>query len=96
MSRRWLTFGLRRCPDEATCAEAMRAMQAWLDGLVAEPQQTRVRRHLETCRRCGLEADTYREIRASLRSRGTRVDPAAHQRLRAYVDELTTGLEPMR
>ena len=96
MSRRWLMFVLRRRPDEATCAEAMRAMQAWLDGMVAEPEHTRVRRHLETCRRCGLEADTYRVIRASLRSRGRRVDPAAHRRLQAYVDDLTGGLEPMR
>ena len=74
----------------------MRHLQAWLDDALTEPERTRVRRHLEICRRCGLEAQTYRAIRTSLRARGTRVDAAARQRLQAYVDDLTGGLEPLR
>ena len=92
----WPAFGRRGRPDEATCAEAMRRLQAWLDDAVTEPELIRVRRHLQMCRRCGLEAQTYRAIGTSLRACGTRIDAAARQRLQAYVVDLTGGLGPLR
>lgn len=72
----------------ATCAEVIRVLQGYLDGHADELTARRVRRHLERCRRCGLEADTYQAIKVALTRRSHRVDPRALQRLRAFGERL--------
>ncbi|NQU37503.1 MAG: zf-HC2 domain-containing protein, partial [Actinobacteria bacterium] len=52
--------------DVASCREATRLLQSALDGQTDENTQNRVLRHLEACKRCGLEAETYRAIKGSL------------------------------
>lgn len=52
--------------EVATCREVGRVLQAYLDGHVDELTARRVARHLEMCRRCGMEASTYAEIKRSL------------------------------
>ena len=47
--------------------------------------------HLELCRRCGLEAETYRRIKAALASRRAEVPEESIERLRAFGRELTDG-----
>ncbi|MFN2506607.1 MAG: anti-sigma factor [Acidimicrobiales bacterium] len=56
----------RRHPDEASCREVSRALQAYLDGHVDEVTARRVARHLEACRRCGLEAEVYTLIKEAV------------------------------
>ncbi len=56
----------RRRPDDATCREVSRALQAYLDGHVDEVTARRVARHLEACRRCGLEAEVYSRIKEAV------------------------------
>lgn len=68
----------------ASCRQTMRVLQSYLDGQVDEITTRRVGTHLEACRRCGLEASTYREIKAALARRGSDVDPATLERLRAF------------
>lgn len=86
--RRW------RGRDEATCAEVARVLQRHLDGEIDELTARRVARHLERCRRCGLEARTYRAIKDAL-SRSAPIDPGALDRLREFgrrlADEATDG-----
>ncbi len=74
--------------EVASCREASRALQAYLDGQVDDVTARRVARHLQTCRRCGLDAATYLAIRAALVRRGHDVDPDAVARLRRFAQSL--------
>jgi anti-sigma factor RsiW len=67
-----------------SCREVGRLLQAYLDGQVDEVTTHRVAQHLEDCRRCGLEASTYRELKASLARSAPRLDRTAVERLRAF------------
>lgn len=55
-----------RRSDEASCREVSRSLQAYLDGQVDEMTARRVARHLDACRRCGLEAEVYSRIKEAL------------------------------
>jgi anti-sigma factor RsiW len=74
----------RGTKEMASCMQVMRVLQSYLDGQTDEVTAQRVAAHLDACRRCGLEAATYREIKASLARRATPVDPDAVDRLRAF------------
>lgn len=75
-------------PDVATCLQVGRELQSYLDGRVDDLTAARLSRHLELCRRCGMKADTYRQIKQSLARRAEPVDPDAVARLRAFGQEL--------
>ena len=68
----------------ASCFEVARALQSFLDGDTDDITTAQIARHLEDCRRCGLEARTYREIKAALARRIPMVDELAFERLRAF------------
>ncbi|NIR39979.1 MAG: hypothetical protein GWN79_20905, partial [Actinobacteria bacterium] len=53
----------RRHGAEASCREVGRALQHYLDGNVAEDFAEKIADHLEDCRRCGLEVETYTRIK---------------------------------
>ncbi len=73
LSMWWRMLGGR---DVASCREAGRLMQTVLDGQAEEHTHQRVMRHLDACHRCGLEADTYRAIKASIAAQyRVQVDP---------------------
>ncbi|KUL35437.1 hypothetical protein ADL12_19780 [Streptomyces regalis] len=69
------------------CAEAVRVLQAYLDGETDEVTARRVVAHLDDCRDCGMEADLYREIKKSL-ARRERPDARAVERLRGFGESL--------
>ena len=54
----------RRTPSE--CREAAALLQRELDGALNATDIATLRHHLEVCRDCGLDAATYRAIKASL------------------------------
>lgn len=70
------------------CMQVGRRLQRYLDGDVDDLTARRVRRHLEDCRRCGMKAATYIEIKASLARRGKDVPDDAVTRLRAFGERL--------
>jgi anti-sigma factor RsiW len=71
--------------DMARCLRVARALQRYLDGQTAGTTTERIAEHLEQCRRCGLQADTYRAIKKSLRAGpDAAVDPDALARLREF------------
>lgn len=80
--RRW-----GRVP-EATCAEVVELLQSYLDGQLDDLTDRRVRRHLEKCRRCGLESETYQAIKDAIARRANRIDPDALARLRQFGERL--------
>ncbi len=75
-------------PSVASCRQVHQTVQSYLDGGLDENSARRVARHLEMCRKCGLEADTYRAIKNSLAAQ-SKVDSEALQRLRAFGQQLT-------
>lgn len=77
--------------DEASCAEVADHLQAYLDGHTEPEQVQRITRHLEHCRRCGLETRTYTEIKSALARQGEPVDLDAVRRLTDFGQALLHG-----
>jgi predicted anti-sigma-YlaC factor YlaD len=81
---------MRGSAEIASCREVGQLLQSYLDGeVVDELAAHRITRHLELCRRCGMEASTYAEIKASLARNGahaTHLD--AVMRLREFGQRL--------
>jgi anti-sigma factor (TIGR02949 family) len=81
----------RGVPDgPIDCRAVGRRLQAVLDGEAADDIADRVAEHLEACRHCGLEADTYLRIKSTL-SRSAPLDEEAEARLRAFGHALAVG-----
>jgi anti-sigma factor RsiW len=59
-----------------TCREVGRLLQHYLDGALDDARAARLAAHLDECRRCGLEAETYLRIRTALAERGASELPA--------------------
>lgn len=86
---------IRGSADIAGCREIGHALQTYLDGELDELAARRITRHLELCRRCGMEAETYAEIKAAFgRRRATTVDPDAVARLREFGQRLIEHDDP--
>lgn len=49
-----------------TCAEAVRRLWAYLDGVVDEPSREAIEEHLSFCRRCCGEVEFAQELRMFL------------------------------
>ena len=73
------------------CMATMRVLQTYLDGALDEVAARRVAEHLEDCRRCGLEAEVYQEIKTALGEQDRTVDPRAIERLRRFGERLARG-----
>lgn len=87
MLRRW-----RR--DEVRCRKVGRLLQSHLDGELDELASRRVARHLDDCRRCGLAAETYEEIKRALRRSAGTPPSGSVDRLRAFGRQLAEGWVP--
>ena len=77
-----------RRTDEASCREVSRALQAYLDGHLDEMTARRVARHLEACRRCGLEAEVYTRIKEAVSRMDREVPSLPVARLRDFAQRL--------
>lgn len=80
-------------PEQLDCHEVARVMQNYLDGELDEPTARKVASHLDDCHRCGLEAETYEELKRRLSRFSGQVEPEAVDRLREFVDELTESAD---
>lgn len=87
--RTWLRW-LRARPD---CRQVAAVMQSYLDGEIGPDQAELVAAHLEHCERCGIEAEVYRDVKASLEQLRPPVDDAALNRLRTFATGLA-GRDP--
>jgi anti-sigma factor RsiW len=83
------SWGRRRRSD-VNCREVGKVLQSYLDNNVEEDFAEKIAEHLEACKECGLEAETYRQIKTTLAGRMPEVDSAAVERLRAFGDQLTS------
>jgi anti-sigma factor RsiW len=76
------------------CVQVGRALQTYLDGEIDDLTARRITAHLADCRRCGMEADAYTELKRSLARRADRVDDAPIDRLREFSLRLAHGDVP--
>ena len=77
-----------------TCCEVGKLRQSYLDGETDERATAKVAEHLEDCRRCGLEAGIYREIKASLARQAPTLPETTLARLRRFGERLATEGPP--
>lgn len=72
-----------------TCAEAVKQLWDYPDGIVDESQRELVEEHLSFCRRCCGELEFAEELRRFLASHAEDdLPPAVQARLTATLDEL--------
>lgn len=92
---RRMTFGrwpALRSGDMLSCPEVGRLLQRFLDGeLTDDVEIEMLSAHLDECKRCGLEADIYRKIKASLAGRREPVSAESVARLRRFGEALARG-----
>jgi predicted anti-sigma-YlaC factor YlaD len=77
-----------------TCREVGKLLQRYLDGYTDEHATAKVAEHLEDCRRCGLEAGIYSEIKATLARQATVLPETTLVRLRRFGQQLATHGPP--
>lgn len=73
---------------QLNCRKVGRLLQAYLDGELADPRAILVADHLDVCRRCGLEAETWEWLKAAVAGLEAGDDPEQLERLRAFADKL--------
>ena len=72
-----------------TCAEAVKQLWDYLDGVVEDVQRELVEEHLAFCRRCCGELEFAEELRSFLASHAPdELPPDVRARLTATLDEL--------
>jgi anti-sigma factor RsiW len=76
------------------CPEVGRTLQAYLDGRVDDDWAARVEAHLEHCRRCGMEAAAYRQLKAALARQELTLQEETLANLRAFAARLASGEVP--
>lgn len=69
------------------CAAVAAVLQEHLDNELDVDAASRVAAHLDACRACGLEAQTYAAIKTAVRN-SQPVDDEAMSRLRDFADDL--------
>ncbi len=76
--------------SRSRCHRVAKVLQDYLDDEVDGSTMAMVAEHLEECRRCGLEASTYRAIKSVIASSAGDlvIDEGAVRRLRSFADEL--------
>jgi anti-sigma factor RsiW len=91
----WLTklFG-RRAHGQLDCHAVGELLQQYLDDEIDERRAALIVAHLDDCRRCGLEAETYRRIKHTLAARRADVPEESVERLRQFGERLVRGEEP--
>lgn len=93
--KRWIMKLLGRTPPGGMdCHEVGELLQHYLDGDIDAERARRIAAHLEDCRRCGMEAETYERIKATLAAHRQEVPAESVERLREFAARLARGEEP--
>jgi anti-sigma factor (TIGR02949 family) len=76
------------------CMQVRRTLQSFLDGEVEPDRAEMVAAHLESCPRCGIEADVLTRVIEAIQQLRPDLDLAAYTRLVAAVEDLTEHHRP--
>lgn len=79
---------------DLSCEQVAEVLQSFLDQEVEPDTVVRIGAHLDQCRRCGMEADVYLEIKRSLARSTPAVPELALVRLRHFGERLGAGVGP--
>jgi anti-sigma factor RsiW len=71
-----------------SCRKVGKLLQAYLDGELHDPRSVLVADHLDACLRCGLEASSYRWLKAQLTGLAADDDERQLDRLRDFAEAL--------
>lgn len=74
-----------------SCRQVGKVLQSFLDGELDDTTAMKVADHLEACRRCGMSADDYLEIKASLGLGAAELPEDSMRRLLEFSRRLAAG-----
>jgi len=74
-----------------SCHQVGKVLQSYLDDELDDDAARKVAAHLEDCRRCGLEAETYEALKASLQRGPAGLADEPVTRLREFGERLARG-----
>lgn len=78
--------------DTLSCPEVGRLLQRFLDDELSDDAEIEaLSEHLDECKRCGLEAETYQKIKDALANRRAPVPQESVDRLREFGEQLAEG-----
>jgi predicted anti-sigma-YlaC factor YlaD len=94
--KQWIMKLLGRTPPGGmTCHQVGELLQQYLDDELHDAERARrIHDHLEECRRCGMEAETYERIKSTIAAERPDIPPESIERLRAFGERLARGEEP--
>lgn len=81
-------------PGGIDCHEVGKRLQQYLDGDIDADRARRIEAHLEACRECGMEAETYERIKEALATHRPDVPRESIERLREFGERLARGEDP--
>ncbi len=84
----------RRMGMQMSCAEVGAVLQQYLDDELDGTTTPLVEAHLEMCRRCGLEASIYTDVKEGLAGQGELPDDSV-RRLREFGERIAHGDIPV-
>ena len=88
-------FG-RTPPGGMSCHQVGEVLQQYLDDELDDAERAaRIHEHLEECRRCGMEAETYERIKATIAAERPDLPADSIERLREFGERLARGEEPI-
>lgn len=76
---------------QMSCHQVGQVLQAYLDDELDDDVARKVAVHLEHCRRCGLEVETYEALKASLQRGPAGLEAEPVTRLRELGERLARG-----
>lgn len=82
---------LIRSRKQLSCHQVGKILQTYLDDELDDDAARKVAAHLEDCRRCGLEAETYEALKAALRRGPAELADEPITRLREFGERLARG-----
>lgn len=76
------------------CIEVGRLVQSYLDSELDSDTTAKVASHLDACRRCGLNAADYRQLKSALNETSAPLPADRLRRLQAFAADLATSHPP--
>ena len=92
MIKNWMMkLAGRTPPGDIDCHEVGELLQQYLDGYTDADRSARIGVHLEACRRCGMDAAAYEQIKRTLATQRQDLPAASLERLREFGERLADG-----
>lgn len=84
-------IGRGRASDVLDCRAVGRLLQSFLDDELGDARAVAVADHLDACLDCGMDAATYRWLKAEVAGLARAEDPRQIERVHAFAEALATG-----